>query len=79
MDAAEAAIIRSAADVLVDPLLATDIGPRLRCVEAEALALMIELMLGRNYAQLFLLAHAWGDDDPEDAHHALYLKNRVVH
>lgn len=78
MDVREAGIVRSAADVLVDPLLATDIGPRLRCVEAEALAQMIELMLGRNYAQLFLLAHARGDDDPADTHHALYLKHRVV-
>jgi len=66
MNQEDALIVRQAADVLSDGMLADEIGPRLTCTETEVLARLIELALGADYARAFIMAHAQGDDEGDD-------------
>lgn len=69
MNAQELKIVKDAANVLDDSMLAYEIAPRLTCQEAEALAALIELVLGTEHARYFLKAHAEGDTDGDDDHY----------
>lgn len=60
-------------EVWSDDMLHNHIADKLTCREAEALAGVLDA-LSEGTGEHLLEAHAYGDTDPEDLHHDLYLK-----
>ncbi len=62
------------ADVVGDSWTATAIGTAMTCTEADALADVLHLGGHTEEAAAFLVGHADGDHDDEDAHRQLRLR-----
>jgi hypothetical protein len=52
-----------------DSFLAHDVGPKLTCIEAEALASLFTSFGRADVAERWIEGHAEGDDDEDDSHY----------
>lgn len=71
-------LAQEVAFILEDQMVRNDIGPRLTCDEATTVAAFLDYWRGGESGRLFIQAHAWGDDEPDDEHHALYCTLHVI-
>lgn len=68
------AALKEFVEVWSDGMLHNDVGPSLNCGEAEALADVLDALGPLGAGDSLREAHSWGDSDPEDQHHHLFLK-----
>jgi hypothetical protein len=58
--------VAEAVATLADPYTADDVGPRLTCTEAEALATVLRALGDPESAEVWLRGHAEGDEEGDD-------------